>query len=146
VVYEGKGISVETLNKESRGEQALGMLKTKGLVAATEAVDELKGDPTALSSRDLQEKDSEDEDDMVICRCEEITRGEIKEAVRNGMKTLNGIKRVTRAGMGLCQGQTCQRLVTEILAGELGTVPAKINQTTPRAPVRPVRISVLASG
>ena len=54
------------------------------------------------------------DDDMIICRCEEITKGEIKAAIRNGMQTLNGIKRVTRAGMGLCQGQTCQRLVTQI--------------------------------
>lgn len=107
---------------------------------------ELRGKPAAAPSQDEQSKDSEDGDDMVICRCEEITRAEIKEAIRNGMKTLNGIKRVTRAGMGLCQGQTCQRLVTQILAGELGIGPAQIKQVTPRAPVRPVRLSVLAAG
>ncbi len=86
------------------------------------------------------------DDDLVICRCEEITKGEIKEAIRNGMSTLNGIKRITRAGMGLCQGQTCQRLVTQILAGELGISPAEIESTTARAPVRPVRLSVFATG
>jgi bacterioferritin-associated ferredoxin len=87
-----------------------------------------------------------DDDDLVICRCEEITKGEIKEAIRNGMSTLNGIKRITRAGMGLCQGQTCQRLVTQILASELGISPAEIESTTARAPVRPVRLSVFATG
>ena len=86
------------------------------------------------------------DDDLVICRCEEITKGEIKEAIRNGISTLNGIKRITRAGMGLCQGQTCQRLVTQILAGELGISPAEIESTTARAPVRPVRLSVFATG
>ncbi len=86
------------------------------------------------------------DDDLVICRCEEITKGEIKEAIRNGMSTLNGIKRITRAGMGLCQGQTCQRLVMQILAGELGINPAEIESTTARAPVRPVRLSVFATG
>lgn len=87
-----------------------------------------------------------DDDDIIICRCEEITKGEIKEAIRNGMATLNGIKRVTRAGMGLCQGQTCQRLVSRILAGELGLSPAEIEPSTARAPVRPVRLSVFATG
>jgi bacterioferritin-associated ferredoxin len=87
-----------------------------------------------------------EDDDLVICRCEEITKGEIKEAIRNGMKTLNGIKRVTRAGMGLCQGQTCQRLVTQILASELGVSPGEVTPTTARAPVRPLKLTAFATG
>jgi bacterioferritin-associated ferredoxin len=85
------------------------------------------------------------DDDMVICRCEEITKGAIKDAIRNGMQTLNGIKRITRAGMGLCQGQTCQRLVSQILAEELGLSLAEIEPTTARGPVRPLRLSALAN-
>ncbi len=86
-----------------------------------------------------------DDDDMVICRCEEITKGTIKDAIRNGMQTLNGIKRITRAGMGLCQGQTCQRLVSQILAEELGLSIAEIEPTTARGPVRPLRLSAFAN-
>lgn len=85
------------------------------------------------------------DDDLVICRCEEITKGEIKEAIRNGMHTLNGIKRITRAGMGLCQGETCQRLVTQILVQELGLSPAEVEPTTARGPVRPLRLEVFAN-
>lgn len=105
---------------------------------------ELKGrkPPTSVKGR----KETDDDDGLVICRCEEITKGEIKEAIRNGMGTLNGIKRVTRAGMGLCQGQTCQRLVTQILAGELGVPPGEVEPTTARAPVRPLKLSVFATG
>jgi bacterioferritin-associated ferredoxin len=88
---------------------------------------------------------SADDDDLVICRCEEITRAEIKEAIRNGMRTLNGIKRITRAGMGLCQGQTCQRLVAQILSEELGLSAAEIDPTTARGPVRPLRLEVFAN-
>jgi len=88
---------------------------------------------------------SDNADDLIICRCEEITRGEIKSAIRNGMQTLNGIKRVTRAGMGLCQGQTCQRLVAQILSQELGISPADIDPTTARGPVRPLRLGVFAN-
>ena len=86
-----------------------------------------------------------DLDDLVICRCEEITRGEIKNAIRNGMQTLNGVKRVTRAGMGLCQGQTCQQLVARILTEELGLSAADIDPTTARGPVRPLRLAVFAN-
>jgi bacterioferritin-associated ferredoxin len=87
-----------------------------------------------------------DDDDLIICRCEEVTKGELKDAIRNGMRTLNGIKRVTRAGMGLCQGQTCQRLVSQILGSELGIPVAEVEPTTARAPVRPIRLSTFATG
>jgi bacterioferritin-associated ferredoxin len=86
------------------------------------------------------------DDDLVICRCEEITKGAIRAAIQNGITTLNGIKRVTRAGMGLCQGQTCQRLVTQLLAEELGYSPAEIQSTTARAPVRPLPLAAFATG
>jgi bacterioferritin-associated ferredoxin len=86
-----------------------------------------------------------DDDDLVICRCEEITKGEIKDAIRNGMRTLNGVKRITRAGMGLCQGQTCQQLVARILTEELGLAAADIDPTTARGPVRPLKLAVFAN-
>lgn len=105
---------------------------------------ELKGEKPGESV--TEDAAPADDDDLVICRCEEITKGEIKEAIRNGMRTLNGIKRITRAGMGLCQGQTCQRLVTQILASELGVPPGEVTPTTARAPVRPLKLSVLATG
>ena len=86
------------------------------------------------------------DDDLVICRCEEITKGQIRAAIAAGMSTLNGIKRVTRAGMGLCQGQTCQRLVTQILCQELGLTPDKVEPTTARPPTRPIPLELLATG
>ncbi len=84
------------------------------------------------------------DDDLIICRCEEITKGQIRQAIRDGMATLNGVKRVTRAGMGLCQGQTCARLVSGILAQELGLAPGEVEPTTARAPNRPVPMYVFA--
>ena len=68
-----------------------------------------------------------------------------KAAITNGMQTLNGIKRVTRAGMGLCQGQTCQELVTRLLAEELGVKPNEVEPMTARGPVRPLRMDVFAN-
>ena len=111
---------------------------------------EIKGlKPEAADAPDspgIESDAAEDlDDDLVICRCEEITRGEIKDAIKNGMRTLNGIKRITRAGMGLCQGQTCQRLVAQILTEELGFSAAEIDPTTARGPVRPLRLEVFAN-
>lgn len=54
----------------------------------------------------------------IICRCEEISEGEIKEAVRRGATTLDGVKRRVRAGMGRCQGGFCSPKVMEIIARE----------------------------
>ena len=113
--------------------------------------EQLKGSQTvpATSTAGGQVPAKEDEafndDDLIICRCEEITRGEIKEAIRSGIRTLNGIKRITRAGMGLCQGQTCQQLVARILAEEIGISAAEIDPTTARGPVRPLRLEVFAN-
>ncbi len=56
----------------------------------------------------------------IVCRCEMITEGEILDAVNRplGAKSLDGIKRRTRAGMGRCQGGFCSPKVMELLAGE----------------------------
>jgi NAD(P)H-nitrite reductase large subunit len=45
-----------------------------------------------------------DDDNMIVCRCEEITVGEIKKAIKEGARDVVGVKRRVRAGMGLCQG------------------------------------------
>ncbi|HBV88556.1 (2Fe-2S)-binding protein [Desulfosporosinus sp.] len=81
--------------------------------------------------------------DLLVCRCEEISDEEIREAIRQGARTITGIKRRTRAGMGLCQGRTCQRLVARILAEETGMKPEDIDPGTDRPPVKPVSFGVL---
>ena len=59
----------------------------------------------------------------IICRCEQITEGEIVEAIRRplGAKTVDGVKRRCRPGSGRCQGGFCGPRVLEILARELAT-------------------------
>ena len=86
----------------------------------------------------------EPDDDRIICRCEEVTKGEIRRAVHEGMYTITEIRRYLRTGMGLCQGQTCARLVKGIVAKELGISPAELIPATARAPMRPVEMKVLA--
>ena len=66
----------------------------------------------------------------VICRCETITEGEILDAIRRplGARSLDGVKRRTRAGMGRCQGGFCAPRVMDILARELGQDLAEITK------------------
>lgn len=58
----------------------------------------------------------------IVCRCETVTEGEIRDAIRApaGARDVDGVKRRTRAGMGRCQGGFCGAKVAEILARELG--------------------------
>ena len=85
------------------------------------------------------------DDDMIICRCEEITKGEIRRAVHDGMFTMQEIRRYLRSGMGLCQGQTCSKLVKGIVAAELKVNPSVITPATSRGPIRPTEMRTLAS-
>jgi NAD(P)H-nitrite reductase large subunit len=86
-----------------------------------------------------------DEDDVIICRCQEVSRGEILKAIAGGARTVDGVKKRTRAGMGLCQGKSCQRLVAQIIAKETGRNMADLPPPTFRAPVRPVKIGIITS-
>ena len=77
------------------------------------------------------------DDDMIVCRCEEITKGEIRQAVHDGMFTLTEIRRYLRTGMGT-------KLVKGIVARELGVRPDTLGPSTGRAPMRPIAMEVLA--
>ena len=83
------------------------------------------------------------DDDMLVCRCEEVSKGEIREAVHAGMFTIEEIRRFLRCGMGLCQGQTCGKLVKSIVARELKVSPAELEPAVYRAPMRPMEMEVL---
>jgi NAD(P)H-nitrite reductase large subunit len=81
---------------------------------------------------------------VFLCRCEEVTREEIEQAIRDGATTLTGVKKRTHAGMGLCQGRTCRKLIAAMLAGSQD--PAGIVPPTVRPPVRAVKIGEIAQG
>lgn len=81
-----------------------------------------------------------DDEERYICRCEEVTEKEIRDAIRAGAHTVKEIKRWTRSGMGICQGRTCRRLIERILAEELGMKPGDVEIASFRQPVRPVSL------
>lgn len=82
-------------------------------------------------------------DELVICRCEEVSLAEIDQAIELGAISVNEVKRMTRAGMGLCQGRMCGRVVRQIIAQKKGTPIDQVEPGRVRAPLRPIKISVL---
>ena len=80
-------------------------------------------DPSKLSLEERNELiKKEPAYGTIICRCESVTEGEILDAIRRplGARSLDGVKRRVRAGMGRCQGGFCSPKVMDILARELG--------------------------
>lgn len=86
------------------------------------------------------------EGDVIICRCEEVSEKEIIETIKSGVTTIAGIKRRTRAGMGLCQGRRCRRLISKLIAENSNRNMEEILPSRIRPPVKPIRIEDLAKG
>ncbi|MFC1683139.1 (2Fe-2S)-binding protein [Candidatus Zixiibacteriota bacterium] len=83
-------------------------------------------------------------EDTIVCRCEDVTYGQIVEAIQAGFATIEEIKRMLRCGMGACQGRTCERLIAQIVAAKTGVPVAQIKQATVRPPAIPTELAVLA--
>jgi NADPH-dependent 2,4-dienoyl-CoA reductase/sulfur reductase-like enzyme len=84
------------------------------------------------------------EDEVIACRCEEVSVGQIRRAARLGAQGPNQIKAFTRCGMGPCQGRICGPVVAAITADVLGKPIAEIGTWRPRAPFKPITVGALA--
>lgn len=83
---------------------------------------------------------------LIICRCEEVTEEEIREAIRKGARSIKEIKKMTRAGMGICQGKICSLLIARILAEMTNKKLSEIELDTPRPPLRPIPLNGFKGG
>jgi len=79
--------------------------------------------------------------DTLVCRCEEVTKGEVDAALADGAPALGEVKRRTRCGMGRCQGRYCAPLLAEHLAATQGRALDGFALFAPRAPVKPIAIA-----
>lgn len=82
-------------------------------------------------------------DETLVCRCEEISAGEIRAAARAGATQLNHLKTWNRCGMGRCQGRTCGPVAAQIIAAETGVSVEAAGMFTSRAPIKPVPLGVV---
>jgi NADPH-dependent 2,4-dienoyl-CoA reductase/sulfur reductase-like enzyme len=145
-----------------------------GYVPAGEATVSAVGDCAGLASTGfdhiayrmewMQALSNVSADDTIICQCEEVTRADLigvqppnylprpapmcarslETLLKDGPANQDQIKRLTRSGMGVCQGRRCRDQVAMLLALESGTPFGTIPLASHRAPVRPLPLKILA--
>ncbi len=77
-------------------------------------------------------------DSLTVCRCEQITAGEIRDTVRAGHWEINQVKAMCRVGMGRCQGRVCGAAAAELIACESGRPLDQVGRLRGQAPVKPL--------
>ncbi|UZE88360.1 FAD/NAD(P)-dependent oxidoreductase [Pseudomonas viciae] len=77
-------------------------------------------------------------DHLMICRCEEVSAGDIRQVVGEGHWEINRVKAHCRVGMGRCQGRMCGAAAAEIIAWESGRPVSSIGRLRAQAPIKPV--------
>ena len=83
-------------------------------------------------------------DEVIVCRCEEVTAGELRHFVKLGCLGPNQAKSFGRCGMGPCQGRLCGLTVTEVIADARDASPATVGYYRIRPPIKPLTLGELA--
>ena len=83
-------------------------------------------------------------DEVIACRCEEVTCGEIRRAIDTGSAGPNQVKAFLRSGMGPCQGRICGMTLTSLTAATSGLAMDEAGYLTIRPPLRPVSLGEIA--
>lgn len=84
-------------------------------------------------------------DDTLVCRCEEVSAGQIRQLARQGCAGPNQTKAFVRAGMGPCQGRMCGNTVSELIAEVQQQPVAQVGHYNVRAPIKPITLAEMAS-
>lgn len=84
-------------------------------------------------------------DDVLACRCEEVTVGGIRQAVSLGAVGPNQVKSYTRCGMGPCQGRQCAPTLAQVIADSTGQPVADVGYPRIRPPLKPITLGELAT-
>ena len=86
------------------------------------------------------------DDDIIICRCEDIKLSEIRQSIAEGNLSSEEIKRSCRCGMGPCQGRTCMPIVAQELSKATGKPVGEISLPTFRQPTASIKLGALTGG
>jgi hypothetical protein len=82
--------------------------------------------------------------ETVICRCLSITRATLEADLRDEMNSAGALKRVSRVGMGKCQGRYCSPFAQNLIANLTGSEIDPLSGFAPQVPVKPTSISTIA--
>ncbi len=83
-------------------------------------------------------------DNVIVCRCEEITEAEIRAVIRAGYHSLEEIKRILRTGMGHCGGRGCLKVIARLIEEETEIPVSSQKFPTSRPPLKPLPLGLLA--
>ena len=81
-------------------------------------------------------------DDLILCRCEEVSVGEVRAVVDEGHWEINRVKAHCRVGMGRCQGRMCGLAAAEIVAERSGRDLPQVGRLRGQAPIKPLPFGV----
>ncbi|WPB55295.1 NAD(P)/FAD-dependent oxidoreductase [Xylophilus sp. GOD-11R] len=85
-------------------------------------------------------------DELVVCRCENITAGDLRAVVRcTGADEMNRLKALSRVGMGRCQGRMCGAAAAELLAHAAGVPVAQVGRLRGQAPIKPIPMGLVVA-
>ncbi len=139
-INEGQLVSISILERFGISDMIIGK-KKKLLKARKYHLDFTKYFNTLYGINDKEIYDIPD--DTIICRCEDVKMGDIREAVSSGFISPGSLKTSVRAGMGNCQGRTCGPIIYDLLAASSGTKGNNFTPFSNRPPLKPVKINTL---
>lgn len=84
------------------------------------------------------------EDNTIVCRCSDVTIKEIRDLIKKGYTTFDEIKRVSRVGMGPCQGRTCMQTVLREISIMTGKPISEVMPGTYRPPVKAIKLGAIS--
>ncbi|MBO1080093.1 FAD-dependent oxidoreductase [Roseomonas haemaphysalidis] len=84
-------------------------------------------------------------DETIVCRCESVTAGAMRAAIATHGADAGTVKRLTRTGMGRCQGRNCAAVLTHLVAAAGGARPEPFAFFAPRPPAKPVPLAALSA-
>jgi len=83
-------------------------------------------------------------DHVIVCRCENITAGDLREIVRaTGADEVNRLKALSRVGMGRCQGRMCGVAATHLLAHSTGLPIEIVGRMRVQGPIKPIPMAMV---
>jgi sarcosine oxidase, subunit beta len=82
---------------------------------------------------------------ILICRCEDVLLQDIEDAIDSGHADVESLKRYTGFGTGVCQGKSCVSAVARVLYERTGCPASSIAPFTPRPPIAPIEMRLLAA-
>lgn len=142
--------------------EASGRIAALGAMEAIGKIDEKKRNANVASARHVLKQEQQfrpfidtwfrpsdhfrvpENDKTIVCRCEELTLGDLKEVITIGLAGPNQLKSFCRAGMGPCQGRFCGLTVQELIARQTGRHASDVGYYRLRPPIKPLTLNELA--